>query len=185
MPERDEGMTTNIVIGGGVAGLVAATSAAKAGARVVLVEKASTLGGRAATRQKHGFYFNLGPHALYREGEFLRTLRSFGIDPAGAVPGGNGGFAMYHGRPHTLPAGFVSLLTTDLLPLPAKFEFAGLLSRIGSVDASRIQHVTLTDWLATHVRHQLVREVVKMLVRVTTFTNAPEVQSAGAAIEQL
>src|SRR5215467_4210580 len=124
---------TTIVIGGGVAGLIAATSIAKAGTKVVLLEKASTLGGRAATRDRHGFHFNLGPHALYREGELRRTLRSFGIDPKGAIPGGSGGFAIHGGRLHTLPTGFMSLVATDLLPLSAKFEFARLLSRVGSI----------------------------------------------------
>jgi phytoene dehydrogenase-like protein len=176
---------TPIVIGGGVAGLVAATSLAKTGRPVVLLEKASAVAGRAATREKHGFSFNLGPHALYREGELRRTLHSFGIDPSGAVPGGNGGFAIYEDGLHTLPTGFLSLVATDLLPLSAKFEFAALLSRISSIDASQIQHETLTNWLSAHVRHPLVRDVLKMLVRVTTFTNAPDQQSAGAAIEQL
>jgi phytoene dehydrogenase-like protein len=174
-----------IVIGGGVAGLIAATSIAKAGTKVVLLEKASTLGGRAATRDRHGFHFNLGPHALYREGELRRTLRSFGIDPKGAIPGGNGGFAIHQGRLHTLPTGFTSLLTTGLLSLPAKLEFATLLSRIGSIDTSQIQHEPLEHWLSTAIRHERVREILKMLVRVTTFTNSPDVQSAGAAIEQL
>ena len=176
---------TSVIIGGGIAGLVAATSIAKAGAPVVLLERASSLGGRAATREKLGFSFNLGPHALYREGELRRTLHSFGIDPAGDVPGGNGGFAIHEGHLHTLPAGFLSLVTTDLLSLSEKFEFATLLSRIGSIDASRSQHETLESWLSARIRHQRVRDVVKMLVRVTTFTNAPDQQSAGAAIEQL
>src|SRR5215471_1633481 len=176
---------TTVIIGGGIAGLVAATSVAKANAPVVLLEKASSLGGRAATREKHGFSFNLGPHALYREGDLRRTLHSFGIDPSGAVPGGNGGFAIHKGRLHTLPAGFLSLVTTDLFSLSEKFEFATLLSRIGSIDASRIQHETLESWLSAHLRHQRVRDVIKMLVRVTTFTNAPDLQGAGAAIEQL
>ena len=174
-----------IVIGGGVAGLIAATSLAKAGTKVVLLEKASTLGGRAATRDRHGFHFNLGPHALYRDGELRRTLRSFGIDPKGAIPGANGGFAIHQGRLHTLPTGFTSLLTTGLLSLPAKLEFATLLSRIGSIDTSQIQHETLEHWLSAAIRHERVRDIVKMLVRVTTFTNSPDVQSAGAAIEQL
>jgi phytoene dehydrogenase-like protein len=177
-------MTTN-VIGGGVAGLIAATSMAKAGTKVVLLEKASTFGGRAATRDRQGFHFNLGPHALYREGELRRTLQSFGIDPKGAIPGGNGGFAIHDGHLHTLPTGFTSLVTTGLLSLPAKLEFATLLSRIGSIDASQIQHETLEHWLSRSVRHERVRDIVKMLVRVTTFTNAPDVQSAGVAIEQL
>ncbi|HUK34656.1 MAG TPA: FAD-dependent oxidoreductase [Vicinamibacterales bacterium] len=176
---------TTIVIGGGIAGLVAATSIAKAHVPVVLLEKASALGGRGATRERDGFLFNLGPHALYREGILRDTLRTFGVDVHGAVPGGNGGFAIHGGTLHTLPAGFTSLLTTSLLPLAAKVEFAALLSRIGSIDASRFQHESLASWLSTHVRHERVRDVITMLVRVTTFTNAPEVQSAGAAIEQL
>ena len=176
---------TTIVIGSGVAGLIAATSVAKAGTTVVLLEKASTLGGRAATREKHGFHFNLGPHALYREGQLRHTLRSFGIDPRGAVPGANGGFAVHESRLHTLPTGFTSLVTTGRLSLPAKLEFATLLSRIGAIDTSRIQLETLDHWLSIAIRHERVRDVVKMLVRVTTFTNAPDVQSAGAAIEQL
>jgi phytoene dehydrogenase-like protein len=176
---------TTIVIGGGVAGLVAATSIAKTGTTVVLLDKASALGGRAMTREKHGFHFNLGPHALYREGEFLHTLRSFGINPRGGVPGSNGGFAIHQSQLHTLPTGFTSLLTTGILPLQAKLEFAALLSRIGAIDTSRIQHETLERWLSTAIRHERVRDVIKMLVRVTTFTNAPEIQSAGAAISQL
>ncbi len=176
---------THIVIGSGVAGLVAAASLAKTGNQVLVLEKTALPGGRAATREKHGFLFNLGPHALYRDGAFLKALRSFGIEPRGAVPGANGGFAISGGRLHTLPTGVLSLLTTDLLSLPAKFEFAGLLSRIGSIDASAIHHETLDHWLARTIKHQSVRDVIKMLVRVTTFTNAPEVQSAGAAIEQL
>jgi phytoene dehydrogenase-like protein len=176
---------TTIIIGGGVAGLLAATSAAKAGNPVLVLEKASSLGGRAATRERHGFQFNLGPHALYREGELRHALRSFGIDPKGAIPGAAGGFAMHGGQLHTLPTGLLSLVTTDLFPLSAKFEFARLLSRIGSIDATRIQDQTLESWLSTNIRHQIVRDVVAMLVRVTTFTHAPERQSAGAAIEQL
>ncbi|HEX4346015.1 MAG TPA: FAD-dependent oxidoreductase [Vicinamibacterales bacterium] len=176
---------TTIVIGGGIAGLVAATSIANAHVPVVLLEKAPALGGRGSTHEKHGFSFNLGPHALYRAGVFSDTLRSLGIEPSGAVPGGDGGFAIHNGTLHTLPAGLTSLLTTSLFPLLAKFEFARLLSSIGSIDTSALQHETLEHWLSTHIRHERVRDVITMLVRVTTFTNAPDVQSAGAAIEQL
>jgi phytoene dehydrogenase-like protein len=176
---------TIVVVGGGIAGLVAAATAARAGAAVVLLEKAASLGGRAATRERHGFFFNLGPHALYRHGTLRHVLRSFGIDPTGTVPGGNGGFAVYRGQLHTLPTGFASLITTGLLNLPAKMEFAKLLSTIGSIDASAIQNVSLASWLDAHIRHERVREVLRMLVRVSTFTNDPERQSAGAAVEQL
>ena len=174
-----------VVIGGGIAGLVSAAIAAKAGAPVVLLEKASALGGRAATRQKHGFSFNLGPHALYRRGILHQTLRQLGVPISGAAPGANGAFALAKGRLHTLPVGFASLLTTGLLPITGKLEFARLLSRLPAVDPAPLQHQTLAAWLDTNIQDATVRQLIEMLVRVTTFTNDPEHQSAGAAIEQL
>src|SRR5262245_36674775 len=132
-------MTKNIVVvGGGIAGLVAATQAARTGASVTLLEKAAALGGRATTRDRQGFLFNLGPHALYRLGALRQTLHTFGIDPKGAIPGGNGGFAIYQGRRHTLPTGLTSLLTTGLLTLPAKLEFATLLTAIRSIGTATV-----------------------------------------------
>lgn len=52
------------VIGGGLAGLVAAIECAEAGAPVRLLEARSSLGGRASTTPG-GFAANLGPHAFY------------------------------------------------------------------------------------------------------------------------
>lgn len=174
-----------VIVGGGISGLVSAALIGKAGLPVVLLEKTSAVGGRAATREKNGFLFNLGPHALYRRGVLRQTLKRLGIDVRGGVPTGNGGFAIAGGRAHTLPAGFASLLTTSVLPIAAKFEFARLLSRLPAVDAAALQRQTLASWLDANVQHKGVRQMFEMLVRVTTFTNDPEHQSAGAAIEQV
>jgi phytoene dehydrogenase-like protein len=102
-----------VIVGGGIAGLVSAAIAGKAGHPVVLVEKAAAIGGRAVTRRKNGFLFNLGPHALYRHGLLKQTLRQLGVDPRGGIPTANGGFAVAGGRAHTLPVGFTSLLTSS------------------------------------------------------------------------
>src|SRR4030095_15591212 len=93
-----------VVIGGGVAGLVAANRVANAGLPVTLLEKASAPGGRATTRDRDGFLFNLGPHALYRCGHLRRTLTELGVDVKGALPDASGGVALYCGAAHT-PAG--------------------------------------------------------------------------------
>ena len=65
------------VIGGGIAGLVAAITAAEDGARVILHEAEPQVGGRA--RSGEGPYgVNLGPHVVYQGGaitEFLRRRR--------------------------------------------------------------------------------------------------------------
>ena len=55
-----------VVIGGGLAGLTAAARLGQEGQRVLLLEKGREPGGRAQTRTKQAFLFNLGPHALTR-----------------------------------------------------------------------------------------------------------------------
>jgi phytoene dehydrogenase-like protein len=177
--------TPIVVIGGGIAGLVAAAQSARAGARTVLVEKSSHVGGRAITRERHRFLFNLGPHALYRSGELNKTLKTLGIEVHGALPPTNGGYALNRGRLHTLPVGVASLLTTGLLGIGGKLEIARIQTTLPKADASALQRQTLADWLDTNVSHADARAVLEMLVRVSTFTDDPERQSAGAAIEQL
>jgi phytoene dehydrogenase-like protein len=62
------------VVGGGLAGLTAAITAAEAGARVRVLEAHDMLGGRA--RSTDGPYrANLGPHVLYKDGPLWGWLR--------------------------------------------------------------------------------------------------------------
>ena len=69
------------VVGGGIAGLVAAIACAEEGAKVRLVEAHERLGGRA--RSTDGPYkANLGPHAMYNDGAFWRWMRERDILPA-------------------------------------------------------------------------------------------------------
>ncbi|MET8689767.1 NAD(P)-binding protein [Streptomyces sp. NPDC004732] len=74
------------VIGGGLAGLTAAISAAEAGARVTLREAHHTLGGRARTSE--GTYkTNEGPHALYSGGPQWTWLKQRDlIGPLAPIP---------------------------------------------------------------------------------------------------
>nr|WSY53896.1 NAD(P)-binding protein [Streptomyces sp. NBC_00886] len=62
------------VIGGGLAGLTAAITAAEAGAEVTVHEAHHTLGGRARTAEGP-YRTNDGPHALYRGGPHWAWLR--------------------------------------------------------------------------------------------------------------
>jgi phytoene dehydrogenase-like protein len=69
------------VVGGGIAGLVAAIACAEEGTKVRLVEAHERLGGRA--RSTDGPYkANLGPHAMYNDGAFWRWMRERDILPA-------------------------------------------------------------------------------------------------------
>ena len=173
------------VVGGGVAGLAAAALIARHGRTVRLFEQSHALGGRAQTKQCDGFYLNLGPHALYRGGRGIEVLRELGIEPRGRVPSVSGGFAVRDGVKHTFPAGTISLLTTSLFGLPAKLEAARLLASIGRIDGTLLMGTSVREWLDKTLSHNEVKEFVQAAFRVATYTNAPDLMSAGAAIEQL
>src|SRR5947209_1241551 len=66
------------VVGGGLAGLVAAISCAEVGASVRLVEAHRMLGGRART-STGPFRANLGPHVLYDDGPLWTWLTERGL----------------------------------------------------------------------------------------------------------
>ena len=173
------------VIGGGIGGLAAATYLARAGHTVTVFERSHNLGGRAATQVRKGFHFNVGPHALYRNGAGATILRELGVAFVGATPSASGGYAINGGKKHALPGGFVSLLTTSLFGLTGKIETARLLGSLLKVDADRARHLSVREWLDRNIRHPDVRRLVQALFRVSTYANDPERQSAGASILQL
>lgn len=174
-----------IVIGGGIAGLTAATYLATAGKSVTLYEKSRQLGGRATTETKQGFHFNLGPHALYAGGQGVKILRELGVEFTAKKPGVSGSFAVLRGRKHTFPNGAGALMTTGLFGFAAKMEAGALLSKIGKIKTAAIQNLTINQWLEKEVRNSEVKDLICTLFRVSTYANAPEIMSAGAAIAQL
>jgi choline dehydrogenase-like flavoprotein len=162
------------VIGGGLAGLTAANYLARAGKNVLLFERSHAVGGRATTDESQGFSFNLGPHALYRNGSGVRILREPGVEFGGGIVGTSGAYALARGEKHTLPAGFVSLLTTGLMPLAARLELARMLGGISKINPEPLQRVTVREWLDREIRHPEVKELLQAVFRVATYTNAPE-----------
>ncbi|MFD6281227.1 NAD(P)-binding protein [Streptomyces sp. NPDC060209] len=84
------------IIGGGLAGLTAAITAAESRAQVTLHEAHHTLGGRARTAE--GPYLtNEGPHALYRRGPHWTWLEQRGLlGPFASVPPLEGARFLFH-----------------------------------------------------------------------------------------
>ncbi len=174
-----------VVVGGGIAGLSAAIFAARAGVEVTLLEAVSELGGRSRTRDEDGFRFNMGPHALYRNGPAAAVLNEIGVKPAGTAPELAGALAWCEGGLHTLPGGPLSLMTTSLIGARDKLTLGALLARFPKLDPTPWNGRSLTEFLKETFASARLRDVFAALVRLSSYANAPDAMSAGMAIAQV
>jgi phytoene dehydrogenase-like protein len=172
-----------IVVGGGLAGLAAASYLARAGRKVTLFEKSASVGGRAISQERNGFYFNLGAHALQADSQAAKVLAELGVPYTGGKPGKI--WAACDGKLDTLPTGPMSLLRTGLLSPAAKWEAARLLLGMQNTDPDSLRSVSLQEWLKRTTSNPQVRRLMEATARVLTYTNAPQAISAGLFVEQM
>lgn len=167
-----------------MAGLAASIYLARGGCTVTIFEKRRYLGGRAITHLRRGYRFNLGPHAFYRGGPGDSVLRELGVPVVGKRPSGEG-VALIGDHQYRLPSTFLSLLCTKLLGFKAKIELAKLMLRIRRFDAKTLEPMTVRQWIDANVHDARVRQVVETFVRLATYSDNFEKQSAAAALGQL
>jgi len=174
-----------VVIGGGLAGLIAAAKVAKTGRTVTVLEQSKSWGGRAATQLRGGAYFNQGAHALNCNGNAKRILQELNVPVSGRFPSPGSAKLMVGGRAYAMPTAFGSLLKTRLLTVSEKVCLARLLKAIPDIDARALDTTPLADWSAQHGGRGNLRFFLEALVRVATYAADQKRLSAGAAIDQL
>ncbi|MFS0820611.1 phytoene desaturase family protein [Bacillus sp. 1P02SD] len=173
-----------VIIGGGIAGLTASIYLARAGKSVLVLEKSKTLGGRGRTTNKVDSYLNFGPHALYSKGKSIEILNELGIEiDGGIVP--TKGKILHNDEIYDLPATAISLLTSPLLNWKAKKELFSFFIKYKKIDTSRIKNIPLRQWLQHKMKNEMARQLILMLSRLATYSNEPELISAGTALKQL
>lgn len=171
MADRDVDV---VVVGAGLAGLAAATVAARAGRRVLVVEGRADVGGRARSHQSDGFTLNQGPHALYRGGGGIRVLRDLGIRPQGHSPNYR---HPYVTRDRQLIAG----LSGAALSARGKRQ---LLAALGPGARRRVHGQTVAGWI-DQLSDPGAREALGAVVRVTSYVADHEGFDAAAALRQI
>jgi phytoene dehydrogenase-like protein len=185
-------MTTNphtqpsvIIVGGGLSGLTAASYLARAGHAVMLFEKASTPGGRARTREQNGFFFNQGAHALRLHEAGEQVLSELGVSYRGSLPPSSGIFGLMDGKVYPLPTRAAPLSEIPFLADAAKEELVRVFARVKHLNAEELQGRSLQEWLEQEVLHPQVRQFLLASARVSTYTHAPDLLSAGLALSLL
>src|SRR5579863_488205 len=174
-----------IVIGGGIAGLVAAAFASKGGASVLLLEASPKFGGRARTRIVSGYHFNQGAHALYRGGFLDEILHDLGVVVTGNVPALAAGFFVSDNKLHRAPFSATGLAATTLLSDAEKHEMALLFRRLRDRSTEPPPGTSSEDALAALSPSPRVRSVLAAMVRVTSLVHASNVADGRALLDQL
>ncbi|EFH82443.1 phytoene desaturase family protein [Ktedonobacter racemifer] len=174
-----------IIVGGGLSGLSAAAYLSRAGHAVTLFEKASTPGGRARTRERNGFFFNQGAHALRLHEAGERVLSELGVSYSGSQPQPSGFSVLADGKVHPLPARAASLLKVPFLAPAAKEELMRVFGRVKHLNAEELQGRSLQEWLEEQVQHPQVRQFLLASARTSTYTHAPDLLSAGLTLSLL
>ncbi|WP_426574172.1 NAD(P)-binding protein [Aquihabitans sp. McL0605] len=173
-----------VVVGAGLGGLLAAVTAARArpSASVVVLD-AQQPGGRARCDQRDGFTFNRGPRALYVGSTADRALRAVGVDTGhGGKPAMAGAVAIHGGRVHRFPGGPLDSARTTLLSPREKLAAGAALAAVWRADEATTAGRTVGAWLDERHETGTVRQLVEALVRVATYTDAPDVLAAGPAL---
>jgi phytoene dehydrogenase-like protein len=176
--------TDVVVVGGGMAGLVAAAMAARSGASVSLVDGAH-LGGRARTTDKDGYWFNQGPHAVYLSGATGRVLQDLGVALPGGPPATTTSRVVYRGEVHRLPATPKIMMTSGLMGLGDKARMGRLLARLPRIDIPSVAGHSTRQWIEGLGLGDAATALVTMLVRLATYSSDLDRLSADVAVGQL
>jgi phytoene dehydrogenase-like protein len=171
-----------IIVGGGIAGLIAAIELARSGAKVTLFEAAADLGGRARTKNAEGFLLNQGPHALYIKGEFHRELQRLGIPFHGQKSNPPEPQGLHQGKLYRFPTSLASLAFTNLFNTADKLGFARAQKAV--IDGTTGEE-SFAIWLDGQDLSPLVRGAMEGISRVSSYSNAPSSVLASAMLEQM
>ncbi|WP_066069153.1 phytoene desaturase family protein [Neobacillus soli] len=173
-----------VIIGGGLAGYVAANYLTKTNSSILLVEKGKNVGGRARTNKIHQQYLNLGPHALNKKGKARSILEELGINLNGKSPK-LGGILIENNIEYAAPFAPFELFTTSLLNGKERMEWVAVLFKVMSIDPEKLAEQTFQQWVKQAAHSKKVESLLYILGRLATYCHAPEKVSAKVMVSSM
>jgi len=168
------------IVGGGIAGLVAAIELAQAGKSVVLFEKSGQVGGRAISVRKNGATFDLGSHAIIKGGALHGIFQDLGIRMEGGSPGANVSFLWNEKVTHMF-----SFLLSRKLSWSGKREFLKFSRILAKLDADAVPAVSLRSWVEQEFNDPMTRHIIYAMLRTNSYARAIDHQMAGPALRSV
>jgi phytoene dehydrogenase-like protein len=173
-----------VIIGGGLAGYVAANYLAKTNLSILIVEKGLKVGGRARTDQIQNHYFNLGPHALYQKGKAKPILEELGVQLKGSSPKQNVTL-IENDRKYVAPFSPLGLLTTDYLHWKERKEWLGALLKLSLVKPADVAHLSFQQWVAHTTSAPKIQNLLYILARLSTYCHGPELLNSKIVLTHM
>lgn len=169
-----------IVIGAGVAGLGAAGILARAGRKVLVLEKNAHVGGRAATFTRDGWVRSIGQHAALKDQRFDALLEKLGVDCPREY---FGDLQMYH------EGEFKSIM--EILPVLTGRLNEEDLMKIGEkvlnpdADLEPLDDIPADEWLRGIVSDEILVDFMRMAAVIMTTIPFTRDMSASAMKESI
>ena len=173
-----------VIVGGGLAGFVAANYLAKNDLSILILEKGKNVGGRARTNKINHQYLNLGPHAFYKKGKAKSILEKFGIVLNGKSPK-LGGVLVENNMEYAAPFTPLGLFSTSLLNWKERIEWITIMMKVNGIDTVKLAGQTFEQWVEQEARSKKVQSLLYVLGRLATYCHAPEKVSAKLIVSHL
>lgn len=173
-----------VVVGGGLAGVTAAATAARAGRSVVLLD-GHPGANRAATEAVGRFLFNRGAHALYRRGAGRAVLGRLGVAVSGARPPLRGAHGRRGDVVDRLPLGPVSVARSRLVSARGLARLGRVLSGMPRWRPDELADRTAAAWFDELGLDGDERQVLEMLARTATYVADLDAVSADLVALQV
>jgi hypothetical protein len=115
--------------------------------------------------------------SIYPLGPGARILKELGINYAGKNVTTDGYYVLKQGQKYSMPSGLSQLLTTRLLNgFRSKIEAIRFFSTLNTIDSEKIQNISFQNWIDQNIRNSDLKDLVKMVARITTFADDVEIQ---------
>lgn len=167
--------TDVVIIGAGVSGLASGALLAKAGKKVVILEKGNVVGGRANTHKEKGFTLNYGAHGMYtpESGVLSDVMGRLGREvPVCGYPEATRSYWQHHDRFASMGAKAHQLMTSGLFSVGGRLQVAKVMLAIRGEKLDRLSpDVTWRQWVESKTDDAAIIEFMMAFATVNSYTN--------------